>query len=146
VFLAERERFQLRRETLPILDAGSEPIRVLHLSDLHLAPWHSGAISWIKALAETKPDLVIGTGDFLGHPQGLSAVTEALLPLSGIPGVVTHGSNDRHAPRWKNPLGYLLGPSRPGAEEGTALGLSRASPASTRRCWVGTTSITRRCA
>ena len=126
--LAERERFQLRRETLPILDAGSEPIRVLHLSDLHLAPWHSGAISWIKALAETKPDLVIGTGDFLGHPQGLSAVTEALLPLSGVPGVVTHGSNDRHAPRWKNPLGYLLGPSRPGAEEGTALdfeGLTR---------------------
>jgi predicted MPP superfamily phosphohydrolase len=55
-------------------------------------------------------------------------VTEALLPLSGLPGVVTHGSNDRHAPRWKNPLGYLLGPSRPGAEEGTALdfeGLTR---------------------
>ncbi len=126
--LAERERFQLRNETVPILDAGSEPIRILHLSDLHLAPWHSGAISWVRALADTKPDLVISTGDFLGHPDGLSAVTEALLPLTGVPGVVTHGSNDRHAPRWKNPLGYLLGPSRPGAPEGTALdfgGLSR---------------------
>ena len=118
--LAERERFQLRNETVPILDAGSEPIRILHLSDLHLAPWHSGAISWVRALADTKPDLVIGTGDFLGHPDGLSAVTEALLPLAGVPGVVTHGSNDRHAPRWKNPLGYLLGPSRPGEIEGTA--------------------------
>mgnify|MGYP001039847736 FL=1 len=126
--LAERERFQLRHETVPILDAGSDPIRILHLSDLHLAPWHSGAISWIKALADTQPDLVIGTGDFLGHPDGLSAVTEALLPLAGIPGVVTHGSNDRHAPRWKNPLGYLLGPSRPGSKDGVALDFDGLTP------------------
>jgi len=125
---AERERFRLRNETLPILDAGSEPIRILHLSDLHLAPWHSSAISWIKALADSQPDLVVGTGDFLGHPDALSPLTEALLPFRGIPGVVTHGSNDRHAPAWKNPLGYLLGPSRAGGREATPLdfdGLTR---------------------
>ena len=118
---AERTRFQLRRETVPILDAGSDPIKILHLSDLHVAPWNTSAISWIRALAESEPDLVVGTGDFFGHPESLSAITEALLPLAGIPGVVTHGSNDRVAPQWKNPLAYLLAPSTPGASEGIPL-------------------------
>ena len=126
--LVERTNFRLRREILPILDAGSDPIKVLHLSDLHMAPWHTSAISWIRELAALEPDLVIGTGDFLGHRDGLSALTEALMPLAGIPGVVTHGSNDRVAPRWKNPLAYLLGPSVPGPHQNELLdfaGLSR---------------------
>jgi predicted MPP superfamily phosphohydrolase len=109
--LVEKNRFLLRHEQVPILDAGSTPVRVLHLSDIHMAPWNTGAIAWIRALRELEPDLIVGTGDFLGHPQGLSALTEALLPFAGIPGVVTHGSNDRVAPRFVNPLGYLFKPS-----------------------------------
>ena len=109
--LVEKNNFVLRHEQVPILDAGSAPIRILHLSDIHMAPWHTDAISWIAALATLKPDLIVGTGDFLGHRQGLSALTEALLPFAGIPGVVTHGSNDRVAPRFVNPLGYLFKPS-----------------------------------
>ena len=109
--LAEKNRFVVRHENVPILDAGSAPIRILHLSDIHMAPWHREAISWIRALADLEPDLIVGTGDFVGHPDGLSALTEALLPLAGIPGVVTHGSNDRVGPRWKNPLSYLWKPS-----------------------------------
>jgi predicted MPP superfamily phosphohydrolase len=109
--LVEKNRFVLRHEQVPILDAGSAPIRVLHLSDIHMAPWHTDAISWIRALADLKPDLIVGTGDFLGHREGLSALTEALLPFAGIPGVVTHGSNDRIAPRFVNPVSYLFQPS-----------------------------------
>ena len=109
--LVEKNRFVLRHEQVPILDAGSTPVRILHLSDIHMAPWNTGAIAWIRALRDLEPDLIVGTGDFLGHPQGLSALTEALLPFAGIPGVVTHGSNDRMAPRFVNPLGYLLKPS-----------------------------------
>jgi predicted MPP superfamily phosphohydrolase len=101
----------VRQETVPILDPGSEPIRILHLSDIHMAPWSSSTISWIGALADLEPDVVVGTGDFLGHPEGLDALTQALTPLAGVPGVVTHGSNDRYAPRFKNPLSYLWGPS-----------------------------------
>jgi uncharacterized protein len=111
--LVERERFTLRRETLPLLDPGSEPIRLLHLSDIHLAPWHGSTIAWIRQLRDVDPHVVVGTGDFLGHPEGLSPLTEALIPLAGIPGVVTHGSNDRVAPRFKNPLSYVLKPSTP---------------------------------
>ena len=107
----ERSRYQFRVEQVPILDAGSEPIRILHLSDLHLAPWQKNAISWIRALADNPPDLVVGTGDFYGHHQALPALREALMPLQGIPGVVVHGSNDRVAPRPVNPFRYLIAPT-----------------------------------
>jgi predicted MPP superfamily phosphohydrolase len=119
--LVEKNRFTLRHDVVPILEAGSEPITILHLSDIHMAPWNTAAIAWIRALAATAPDLVVGTGDFLGHPDGLQALTEALLPLAGIPGVLTHGSNDRLAPRFKNPFSYLLGPSRVGHGPGTPM-------------------------
>ena len=119
--LVEKNRFTLRHEVLPVLDPGSDPITVLHLSDLHLAPWHSQAVSWISELVHTAPDFIIGTGDFLGHPDGLAALTQALLPLAGIPGVVTHGSNDRLAPQFKNPLSYLLRPSRVVHEHGVPM-------------------------
>jgi predicted MPP superfamily phosphohydrolase len=119
--LVEKNRFTLRHDVVPILEAGSEPITILHLSDIHMAPWNTAAIAWIRELAATAPDLVVGTGDFLGHPDGLHALTEALLPLAGIPGVVTHGSNDRLAPRFKNPFSYLLGPSQVGHGPGTPM-------------------------
>ena len=109
--VVERGRYQLRVEQIPILDAGSEPIRILHLSDLHLAPWQKNAVSWIRALGDNPPDLVVGTGDFFGHPSALPQLKEALAPLKGIPGVVVHGSNDRFGPRVVNPFGYLAGPS-----------------------------------
>ncbi|CAB4562955.1 unannotated protein [freshwater metagenome] len=119
--LVEKNRFTLRHDVVPILEAGSEPITILHLSDIHMAPWNTSAIAWIRGLAATAPDLVVGTGDFLGHPDGLQALREALLPLAGIPGVVTHGSNDRLAPRFKNPFSYLLGPSQVGHGPGTPM-------------------------
>src|SRR6056300_164728 len=120
--LVERENFRVRREILPVLDPSSDPIRVLHLSYIHIAPWHSSSVRWIRELIELRPDVVVGTGDFLGHPEGLSALTEALMPFRGVPGVVTHGSNDRVAPRVKNPFSYVLEPSRPhGDHSGEAM-------------------------
>lgn len=109
--LVERGNYRLRVEQVPILDSGSEPIRILHLSDLHLAPWHKNAISWLRALADNPPDLIVGTGDFFGHRDALPAIRQALMPLQGIPGVVVHGSNDKVAPRPVNPFGYLFSPS-----------------------------------
>lgn len=103
----ERGRFQLREETVPILDAGAQPIRVLHVSDLHLAPWHRSTVSWVNQLVGLEPDLVIGTGDFFGHTDALPTIADTLRPFVGIPGVVVHGSNDFVAPRPVNPLKYL---------------------------------------
>ena len=110
--LIERRAYRVRREVVPVLSPGADPIRVLHLSDLHLAPWQREKVAWVRSLADLKPDLVINTGDNLGHPDALPALTEALSAFDGAPGAFVHGSNDYFAPTPKNPLGYLTGPSK----------------------------------
>jgi len=110
--LIERNQFTLREVEAKVLEPGAQPLRVLHISDLHLAPWQEGKIEWIKSLAALSPDLVVDTGDNLGHINALPAVEEALSAFHGIPGVFVNGSNDYFAPEFKNPFTYFSGPSR----------------------------------
>lgn len=111
--LVERNRFVVRRETVPILDAGGDPIRVLHLSDIHLAPWQERKQQWIRSLAELRPDLVVSTGDNTGHVDSLPALARTLEAFRGVPGVFVHGSNDFYGPELKNPFGYFSdGPNK----------------------------------
>ncbi|MFM6974578.1 MAG: metallophosphoesterase [Agromyces sp.] len=110
--VVERNRFTLREVSVPVLPPGSRPIRVLHLSDAHMAPWQRHKQRWIASLASLRPDLVVFTGDALGHRDGLAGLRVALGPFSGIAGVFVNGSNDYFAPELKNPFRYLLGPSR----------------------------------
>lgn len=115
--LVERNRFRVRSEIVPVLAPGARPITVLHLSDLHMAPWQREKQTWIRRMAElVEPDFVVATGDLLGHEEGLRGLRSALAPLAGIPGVFVNGSNDYYGPTRKNWLGYLAGPShqRPG--------------------------------
>lgn len=112
--LVEPRAYGLRRETVPVLAPGADPIRVLHLSDLHLAPWQQHRIDWVRGLAALEPDLVVNTGDNMGHRDALPALAEALAPLDGVPGVFVNGSNDYVEPQFKNPLRYLTGPSTGG--------------------------------
>ena len=112
----ERQAFTLRRVTAPVLPAGSAPLRVLHISDMHLAPWQKEKMAWVSSLADLGIDLVVNTGDNMGHPQGLPAVQKALRAFEGIPGVFVNGSNDYFAPEFKNPLAYFAGPSKAKSE------------------------------
>ena len=108
----ERYLFTMRRHELHILPRGSASVRVLHLSDAHMAPWQQRKQRWIAALADAwAPDLVVNTGDNLGHAHGLRGLRAALDPLRGIPGMFVHGSNDHAAPTPRNPLLYFTGPS-----------------------------------
>nr|WP_307807436.1 metallophosphoesterase [Naasia sp. SYSU D00948] len=109
--LVERRRFTLRRVTVPVLPAGADPIRVLHLSDLHMAPWQKAKQEWVRSLASLKPDLVVDTGDNLGHERGIEGIREAYAPFAGVPGVFVWGSNDYYGPQPKNPLRYFRGAS-----------------------------------
>ncbi|POH62235.1 metallophosphatase [Cryobacterium zongtaii] len=109
--LVERRRFTLREVTVPVLAPGSDPITVLHLSDLHMAPWQRDKQDWVRGLAALKPDLVVNTGDNLGHEDGIAGVEYALEPFKGIPGIFVNGSNDFFGPQPKNPLRYFGGPS-----------------------------------
>ena len=110
--LWEKNQFVLREETLPILPAGSEPFRVLHLSDIHFVPGQDTKARWLESLATLKPDLVVNTGDNLSHVKAVDPLLKALRPLMEFPGVFVPGSNDYYAPSPRNPASYLLGPSK----------------------------------
>lgn len=108
----ERYLFTVREVSAEALPAGSAPLRILHVSDAHMAPWQHRKQDWLASLAELKPDLIVNTGDNLGHRDGLDGIRRAFAPLAGIPGVFVHGSNDVTAPSPRNPLRYFLGPSK----------------------------------
>jgi predicted MPP superfamily phosphohydrolase len=109
--LVERNRFTVRHEVLPVLPRGARPLTVLHLSDLHMAPWQEEKQAFIRSLVRYEPDLIVDTGDNLGHVDGLVGVQEALEPFEGVAGVFVHGSNDYVGPEFKNPFRYFSGPS-----------------------------------
>lgn len=115
--LVERNRFSVVREELPILNSGSKPIRVLHISDLHVAPWQKRKQTWVSRLPELNPDLVVNTGDNLGHRDAIRPTLAALEGLLSVPGVFVNGSNDYHAPEVRNPASYLNKPSTPSHKE-----------------------------
>ena len=83
--LVERNAFTLRRFSVPVLPAGSRPLRVLHLSDLHLVPRQRRKIEWVRGLAALQPDLVVNTGDNLAHPDAVPGLLEAMEPLQDFP-------------------------------------------------------------
>ena len=105
--LLERNAFTLRRASVPVLPRGSAPLRVLHVSDIHLVPRQTRKIEWIRGLATLAPDLVVNTGDNLANLEAVPAALRALAPLLAFPGVFVLGSNDYFAPGFKNPALYL---------------------------------------
>ena len=106
--LVERNLFTLRRFDVPVLGPDAEPLRILHLSDLHMMPDQRRKQSWVAALGGTDPDLVVVTGDNMASPEALPGVLSALDPFLDLPGAFVFGSNDYRGPVWKNPLLYLL--------------------------------------
>jgi uncharacterized protein len=105
--LIERNLFTLRRFDVPVLAPDAEPLRVLHLSDLHLTPQQYHKQQWVAALAGTDPDLVVVTGDNIAHPESVPAVARAYGDLLALPGAFVFGSNDYAGPVWRNPLSYF---------------------------------------
>ena len=51
----ERNWFTLRRFEVPVLPRGAAPLRVLHLSDMHLTSGQRRKIAWVRGLAEPRP-------------------------------------------------------------------------------------------
>lgn len=108
----EAEAFTVRHVTVPALPEGAAPLRVLHVTDLHLTPAQQRKIAWVRSLAELEPDLVINTGDNFAHLDALPALQDALGPLAEYPGAFVMGSNDYFSPLRKNPARYLMPSSR----------------------------------
>ena len=133
----ERRHWTLRQVTLPVLAEGARPIKVLHVSDLHLTPGQRSKQRWVAALAELEPDLVVDTGDNLAHPRAVPATLNALGPLLDLPGLFVFGSNDYFGPTFKNPARYLWKSTK--RQHGTALPWRDLRAALLERGWLDAT-------
>ncbi len=108
-----RWRFVIHHSEAHVLPIGAKAIRVLHISDVHMAPWQKRKQAFIKSLMSEAPDLIVNTGDNLGHQNVIHNVIDSYSEILKVPGVFVNGSNDYYAPRIKNPFGYLRAPSTP---------------------------------
>lgn len=117
--LIERRWFVLRHRTIPALvGPNATALRILHLSDLHLQPGDQRMARFLRSTLHRGPDLVVVTGDILGHPEAIDDAVDVLAELgAGRPGVAVLGSNDRFGPTLRNPLRYLYGPTTAPAGE-----------------------------
>jgi len=111
--LYEVNAYTLRRFDVPVLDRGTPPVRILHVSDLHLTPDQDRKVQWIRGLAALRPDLVVNTGDTFSSAAAIPVVMRALEPLFGFPGAFVPGNADYFAPRPKSPTRYFR-PKRDG--------------------------------
>lgn len=111
--LVERRWFTLRHQTVPALTAGSPALRVLHLSDLHLVPGDARMARFVRRALVMAPDMVVVTGDMLGHHEAVDDAVELLADVGrGRHAVAVLGSNDRYGAVLRNPFRYFGGPSR----------------------------------
>lgn len=110
--LIERRLYTLRRFSIPVLPPRSAPLKVLHLSDLHLLARQHDKLAFVESLAELEPDIVIETGDRIASADAVDPYLSAVADLLNIPGAFVAGSNDYFRPKPKNPARYLLGPSK----------------------------------
>ncbi|MEV6316720.1 metallophosphoesterase [Streptomyces sp. NPDC051776] len=104
----EARSFRLRRVTVPVLAPGMRPLRLLHVSDVHMVCGQDKKRRWLQSLAGLRPDFVVNTGDNLSDKNGVPEVLDALGPLLEFPGAYVFGSNDYYAPKLRNPARYLL--------------------------------------
>lgn len=104
----EVRAFTTRQVSVPVLPAGTAPIRVLHLSDLHLTPGQRKKQEWLRSLGALDADFTVVTGDFWAHRAAMAPLLHALEPHFAKPGAFVFGSNDYYAPRLKNPARYLM--------------------------------------
>lgn len=136
----ERNAYVLRRFDVPVLAPGSSPIRVLHVSDLHITPGQRRKQAWIRRLADLQPDLVINTGDTLSAVDGIDAVMHALEPLFAFPGAFVPGNNDYWAPRPKSPTRYFKPTGGP-VSNGTPLPWPELAAAMAGAGWTDLTHV-----
>jgi uncharacterized protein len=139
--IVERNAFVVRELTMPVLTPGSSPLRVLHLSDIHMRPTQRHKQSWLRELARWEPDLVVNTGDNLSHRKAVPAVVQALGDLLSVPGIFVFGSNDYFGPTPKNPANYLLAKNR--RVHGQALPWQDLRAAFSERGWLDVTHVRR---
>ena len=94
--LYEVNAFRLRRVAVPVLPPGARPIRILHVSDVHMTPYARARQRWLSTLGALEPDLVINTGDNLAHQEAVPYVLGSLGRLLDRPVHRHMGAPQKH--------------------------------------------------
>jgi predicted MPP superfamily phosphohydrolase len=85
-------RIQIKSEKLP---KGANPIRLIHISDLHSDPTPRLEKQLPEIIKNEKPDAILFTGDSINSPEGLPVFKECLASLAAIaPTYVVKGNWD----------------------------------------------------
>lgn len=141
----ESHLFTVRDYRIPILPAGTRPLRILQVSDLHLIPEQADKIAWVRELATLEPDFVLNTGDNFGSPKrsGRCCTPWSLCwhSRADLSWVRTTTSRPNFATRCGIFLAIRV---KPRADGHTPICRGRRSPSAWRRPagWTSTTSAT----
>jgi hypothetical protein len=107
----------LRRTSVPVLAPGARPLRVLHLSDLHLLPRHRRRAAWG---AGSRAAAAGARGQHRRHLSSADAADMLVDTLGALtqhaPGVFVTGNNDHYSPIRPPPDG-LPAPAATGAPQ-----------------------------
>jgi predicted MPP superfamily phosphohydrolase len=107
VFIERKAYRMIRQPALPILPAGSEPLTLLHLSDLHFVRVDDKKARFIAGLP--RADVTVVTGDFLAEHEAVGTTVAAVRPAKGrLASYFVLGSNDIYVPKPLNPLRYFV--------------------------------------
>ena len=132
----EARNFVVRRRQVPVLPPGSAPLRLLHVSDIHLMARQTYKTDFLRALAGLEPDLVVTTGDNWSQPEALEPLLRAWGRLRDVPGVFVFGSNDYEAPKFRLPLEYLVRSTEGKSDEKRPLPVEELRDAYSERGWA----------
>ena len=132
----EARHFVVRRQSVPILPPGSAPLRLLHVSDIHLMSRQRYKTDFIRALAGLEPDLVVTTGDNWSEAAALQPLMQSWGRLRDVPGAFVFGSNDYEEPSFRPPLMYLVRSTEGEEKEDRPLPVDELRAAYSERGWA----------
>jgi len=105
--LIEPRWLRVRHRTIvvPGWHAPADPLRILHLSDLHIGRTNHLLARFMSSARAIPADLVVITGDFVDHPENVEDLADVLRPLiDGTRAVVgVLGNHDRYVYRNRIP-------------------------------------------
>ena len=134
--LVERNRFTVRQEHVPVLEPGHARSRVLHLSDLHMAPWQHRKQEWVRSLATLEPDLIVEHRRQPRPRRRHRGHRYALEPFRGMPGRLRQRLERLLRSAVQEPVAYFSGPSKHTPEAATARHGALRATTSTTLGWI----------
>ncbi len=133
----EAQAYTVRHFDVPVLEPGSAPLRVLHVSDLHIRADDDRKAAWIQGLADLDPHLVVNTGDTISEIAAQGRILSALEPLAAFPAVFVPGNNDYYEPSKPHWAAYLS--KTPRRSAGTAMPWATLAAAMVEQGWTDLT-------